>query len=46
MLKDLEGCIEEPLFKTCLGTEFEPADFEAAMKYEGGNQKAVLVFSK
>lgn len=46
MLKDLEDCIEEPLFRTSLGPDFESEDFEAAMKYEGGNKKAVLLFSK
>jgi len=46
MLKDLEGCIEDPLFRTSLGKDFELKEIEAAMEYEGGSKKAVLVFSK
>jgi NADPH2:quinone reductase len=46
MLKDLEGCIEDPLFRTSLSKEFQPEEIESAMKYDGGSKKAVLVFSK
>lgn len=46
MLKDLEGCIEDPLFKTSLGRDFELEEIKAAMEYDGGSKKAVLVFSK
>jgi NADPH2:quinone reductase len=45
MFKYLEGCIDDPIFRTVLGDEFEPKDIEAAMEYEGGAKKAVLVFS-
>ncbi|RDW77812.1 NAD(P)-binding protein-34 [Coleophoma cylindrospora] len=44
MLKDLEGCIDHPLFRTSLGREFQPEEIGAAMEYEGLNTKAVLVF--
>lgn len=47
MLKVLEGCIEDPLFTTCVGRDFELEEFEAAMEYEGaGGRKAVFVLSK
>lgn len=47
MLKDLEGCIEDPLFKTRLGNVFELKDIEAALGYKGpGGSKAVLMFSQ
>jgi NADPH2:quinone reductase len=46
MLKDLESRIEDPLFRTSLGKDFELEEIEAAMEYEGGNKKAVLLFSK
>ncbi|KAN0095637.1 putative Zn-dependent oxidoreductase [Hyaloscypha variabilis] len=47
MLKYLEGCIEEPLFKTRLGKVFELGDINAALGYQGpGGSKAVLLFSK
>ncbi|MCJ1312815.1 hypothetical protein MMC25_006491 [Agyrium rufum] len=46
MLKDLEGCIQDPLFATTLGKEFEPEQIEAAMEYDGGSKKAVVIFSK
>lgn len=46
MLKDLEGCIEHPMFRTSLGREFELEEIEAAMEYEGGSKKSVLLFSK
>ncbi|KAK9481727.1 alcohol dehydrogenase protein [Lipomyces starkeyi] len=47
MLKDLEGCIEDPLFRTCVGRDFELEEFEAAMEYEAaGGRKAVFVLSK
>jgi NADPH:quinone reductase-like Zn-dependent oxidoreductase len=46
MLKDLEGCIGDPLFRTTLGRDFEPKEIEAAMEYEGGSKKAILMFTK
>jgi hypothetical protein len=47
MLKDLEGCIEDPLFRMCVGRDFELEEFEAAMEYEAaGGRKAVFVLSK
>ncbi|KAK9328182.1 hypothetical protein V1520DRAFT_381320 [Lipomyces starkeyi] len=47
MLQDLEGCIEDPLFTTRVGKEFELEEFEAAMAYEAaGGRKAVFVLSK
>ncbi|KAK9360194.1 alcohol dehydrogenase protein [Lipomyces starkeyi] len=47
MLKDLEGCIEDPLFTTCVGRDFELEEFEAAMEYEAaGGRKVVFVLSK
>jgi NADPH:quinone reductase-like Zn-dependent oxidoreductase len=46
MLKDLERCIDDPLFRTSLGRDFEPEEIEAAMEYEDGSNKAVLLFSK
>ena len=33
MLADLEGCIEDPAFRTKLGRIFDLADFDAAMQY-------------
>jgi NADPH:quinone reductase len=46
MLKDLEGCIENPLFRTSLGKDFELDEVKAAMDYEGGSKKAVFVVLK
>jgi NADPH2:quinone reductase len=46
MLEDLEDCIDDPLFRTSKGMEFAPEEIEAAMEYEGGSKKAVLVFAK
>jgi NADPH2:quinone reductase len=46
MLTDLEGCIEDPQFRTSLGEHFEPEEFDAAMEYDGGSKKAVVVFAK
>ncbi|PQE17506.1 alcohol dehydrogenase protein [Rutstroemia sp. NJR-2017a BBW] len=45
MLKDLEGCIEDPMFRTSLGKDFQVEEIVDAMKYEG-SKKAVLTFSK
>jgi NADPH2:quinone reductase len=45
MLIYLEGCIEDPAFRTSLGKQFKPEEIEAAFEYEGGRKKAVLVFS-
>ncbi|PQE04389.1 alcohol dehydrogenase protein [Rutstroemia sp. NJR-2017a BVV2] len=45
MLKDLEGCIEDSMFRTSLGKDFQVEDIVNAMKYEG-SKKAVLMFSK
>lgn len=42
----LEECIEDPIFRTSLGKEFAPQEIEAALEYEGGRKKAVLIFSK
>jgi NADPH2:quinone reductase len=46
MLKDLEGCIDDPTFRTSLGKDFQLEEIVNAMKYEEGSKKAVLVFSK
>jgi len=46
MLSNLEGCIEDEVFRTELGEEFQPEEIEKAMEYEGGKKKAVLVFGK
>jgi NADPH:quinone reductase len=47
MLKELESCIADPLFKTRMGKDFELVDIEAALEYEGtGGSKAVLMLSK
>ena len=47
MLEDLEDCIEDPLFRTRVGREFDLAEFEVAMEYSGaGGQRAVFVPSK
>lgn len=46
MLKDLEGCIEDPLFKTSLGKDFELGEVKAAMEYKGGAKKAIFILSK
>ena len=47
MRDDLEKCIEDPLFRTHVGQQFDLAEFEAAMEYEGaGGRKAVFVPSK
>jgi NADPH2:quinone reductase len=46
MLKDLEGLIEDPLFKTSIGKRFELEEFEAAMEYQAEDgKKAVFVLS-
>ena len=47
MLKDLEGCTEDPLFRACVGRNFELEEFEATMEYEAaGGRKAVYVLPK
>jgi NADPH2:quinone reductase len=47
MLEDLEGCIEDPLFRTLVGQDFDLQEFDAAMEYKGeGGRKAVFVPSK
>ena len=47
MLKDLEGCIEDPLIRACVGRDFELEEFEATMEYEAaGGRKAVYVLPK
>ncbi|KUJ20768.1 NAD(P)-binding protein [Mollisia scopiformis] len=46
MLKDLESCIEDFVFKTSIGKAFEPEDIQAAMEYNGGSKKAMIVFSR
>ena len=46
MLKDLESCIEDPLFRTSLGKDFELSEVKAAMEYEGGAKKAIFIVSK
>jgi hypothetical protein len=35
MLEDLEGCIEDPLFRTIVGQDFDLAEFDTAMECEG-----------
>ncbi len=46
MLKDLEGCIEDSLFRNSLGKDFELSEVKAAMEYEGGAKKAIFIVSK
>jgi NADPH2:quinone reductase len=46
MFKELEGCIDDPLFRTTLGKDFKLEEVKNAMKYEGGAKKAVLMVSE
>jgi NADPH:quinone reductase-like Zn-dependent oxidoreductase len=47
MLEDLEGCIEDPSFRTLVGQDFDLSEFDAAMEHKGsGGRKAVFVPSK
>lgn len=46
MLKDLEGCIEDPMFRTSIGKDFQLEEADAALEYKGGSEKAVFVLSK
>jgi NADPH2:quinone reductase len=47
MLEDLESCIEDPLFRTLVGQDFDLAEFDAAMEYKGiGGRKAVFMPSE
>jgi NADPH:quinone reductase len=46
MFKDLEGCIDDPLFRTSLGKDFKLEEVKDAMEYEGGAKRAVFVVSK
>ncbi len=47
MLADLEDCIEDPLFRTQVGQDFDLSHFEAAMEYDAPDgRKAIFVPSK
>lgn len=46
MLRDLEECVENTLFRTSIGKEFKPEEIKDAMAYEGGGKKAAVIFSR
>lgn len=47
MPEDLEGCIEDTLFRTIVGQDFDLTEFDTTIEYKGvGGRKAVFVPSK
>ncbi len=47
MMADLEGCIEDPWFRTHVGQDFDLSEFQAAMKYDAtSGRRAIFVLTK